>query len=402
MSRANLEVIVIGGGAFGLSTALELRRRGHDVALFDPGPIPRPEASSTDISKAVRLDYGSDELYARMAEQALETWDDWNGRWSPALYHQDGFLLLSGGPMQPGGFEHDGFELLSSRGHVLERIDSQVLAARFPDWNAERYPDGYYNPRGGWAESGAVIRWLAEEARATGVALCEGLGMQRLIERGSKVAGIVTDDGESHAADFVVLAAGAWTPSLLPELQQRMWAIAQPVLHFRPENPSRYRYPAFPVWAADIANTGWYGFPANAEGVLKVANHGPGRRVDPDAPRVVDPAEEARFRRFFEESLPSLAGAPLVHTRICLYCDTWDGNFWIDRHPDRPGLVVASGGSGHGFKFVSLLGGIVADCLEELENPFAGRFRWRERGRLSSEDARHGVEERGPAGLADL
>jgi glycine/D-amino acid oxidase-like deaminating enzyme len=141
-------------------------------------------------------------------------------------------------------------------------------------------------------------------------------------------------------------------------------------------------------WAADIARTGWYGFAANADGILKIANHGVGRRVHPGEPRVVDPHQEGRFRKFLGHTFPDLVDAPVVGSRLCLYSDTWDGNFWIDHDPDRPGLVVASGGSGHGFKFAPLLGPLIADVVEGKPNPYAGRFAWRSRGELTTEAAR--------------
>ena len=79
----------------------------------------------------------------------------------------------------------------------------------------------------------------------------------------------------------------------------------------------------------------------------------------------------------------------MIATRLCLYCDTWDGDFWIDRHPQRPGLVVATGGSGHGFKFTPALGPIIADVVEGKPNRFAARFAWRARGQIKTEEARH-------------
>jgi hypothetical protein len=75
----------------------------------------------------------------------------------------------------------------------------------------------------------------------------------------------------------------------LPHLSDLMWAVGQPVFHFRVPDPARFRPPFFSVWAADIANTGWYGFPAKSDGTLKVANHGPGRLIHPDEPRQVSP-----------------------------------------------------------------------------------------------------------------
>jgi len=93
--------------------------------------------------------------------------------------------------------------------------------------------------------------------------------------------------------------------------------------------------------------------------------------------RTVSEEEIRQLRLFLDETFPVLAHAPLVYTRICLYCDTRDGHFWIARDPDRPGLVVATGGSGHAFKFAPLLGDWIADVSEGREDPLLDRFRWR-------------------------
>jgi glycine/D-amino acid oxidase-like deaminating enzyme len=380
--------LIVGAGVFGLTAALELRQRGWRVQLVDPQPAPRALAASTDISKVVRPDYGPDEIYVEMAEAAIAGWREWNARWKVELYHEDGFLLLSRDAMRPGGFEYESFSLLRRRGHALERLDPASRVGRFPAWTPASYPDGYLNPAAGWAESGRVVEHLAVDAQSTGVELLDGIRFARLLERGSRVVGIVTDDGREMLADIVVLAAGAWTSALLPDLGRVMWSSGQPVIHVRVDDPARWRAPAFPVWAADIARTGWYGFPALADGTLKIGHHGPGRRVHPDEPRTVLSSDVARFRTFLAESLPALADAPIVASRLCLYSDTFDGNFWIDHHPDRPGLVVAAGDSGHAFKFAPVLGPLIADVVERRPNPWAVMFRCRERLRDSKEAAR--------------
>lgn len=373
---------------FGVTSAIELRRRGWQVTVMDPGPLPRDTASSTDISKAVRMDYGSDEFYTGLGEAALSGWDAWNARWGEPLYHQDGFLLLSPRPMDAPGFERDSFSLLQKRGHSLERMTPDALQKRYPVWARGPYVDGYINPRAGWAESGKVVARLLEEARALGVIVHDGIAFGRLLERGSRAQGIVSTRGDEHRADYVLVAAGAWTPTLLPHLSSLMWATGQPVLHFQAPNLEDYQPSRFPVWAADIARTGWYGFPALADGTLKIANHGAGRRVHPDEPRAVLPEEEARFRDFLHESLPALADAPVVGRRLCLYCDTADGDFWIDHDPKRDGLVVATGGSGHAFKFAPVLGEIIADVVERKPNAAARRFAWRQPDSGGREGAR--------------
>jgi glycine/D-amino acid oxidase-like deaminating enzyme len=232
---------------------------------------------------------------------------------------------------------------------------------------------------------------MIEAAGLAGARVRAGEGVSRLVEDGSRVTGVVTTSGRRVPADVVLIAAGAWTPVLLPELAGAMWSVAQPVFHLKPEDPEAWRPPRFTVWAAAIAATGWYGFPANASGIVKIANHGPGRRVHPDAPRVVEPADEASLRAFLRESLPALAGAPLAASKTCLYCDAFDGDFWIGRDPDRPGLAVAAGDSGHGFKFAPVLGDLIADAIEDKPSRFTARFAWRMLAARKAESARWGL-----------
>jgi glycine/D-amino acid oxidase-like deaminating enzyme len=388
-------IVIVGAGLFGVAAARELRARGWSVDVIDPGPVPRPSAASTDVSKVVRMDYGADEFHTRFAAAALAGWDDWNARWDPPLYHQDGFLLLAADRMRPGGFEHDSMRTLASLGHSVLRVERGFGVERdymprhaFPAWSSATYPDGYFNARAGWAESGKVVARLAADLRTSGAHLREGQQFAHLLESAGRVAGVRTSDGEEIRGDAVVIAAGAWTPSLLPELSDVMWTTGQPVVHFDAGTSARWRAPLFPVWAADIARTGWYGFPALDDGTLKIGHHGTGRRVDPDGDRRVLPSEVERFREFLRRNLPELADAPVRATRLCLYCDTFDGDFWIDRDPARPGLVVAAGDSGHGFKFAPVLGGVIADVVERRPNAWAHRFRWRSRDRDATEAAR--------------
>jgi len=381
-------IVVVGAGVFGVTAALELRRRGWRVTVVDPGPVPRPAAASTDISKVVRMDYGPDELYTAMGEAALSGWDRWNDAWKSPLYHQDGFLLLTTEAMQPGGFEHESFALLRRRGHTPERIRPGDLGGRFTGWDGARYRDGYFNARAGWVESGPVLARLAADAVAQGVLLAERITFERLLETDAGVAGIRATDSTELRADVVLVAAGAWTPTLLPHLRGVMWTTGQAVVHLTVERAAEWQAPRFPVWAADISRTGWYGFPALADGTLKIGRHGPGRRVHPDEPRTVLPSELVPFREFVHESLPALAGAPIAATRLCLYCDTFDGDFWIDHDPARAGLVVAAGDSGHGFKFAPLLGRLIADVVERRPNAWSPRFAWRARVADGKEAAR--------------
>lgn len=390
MSGVTNRCVVVGGGVFGLPAAIELRRRGWQVELIDPGPLPHPDAASTDISKAVRMDYGSDAFYQRLAHRAIRRWREWNQRWQRAVYHEVGFLLATRSPMTPGDFEYEGMRLAADAGVPVTRLAGGALPGRVPLENESIYVDGYFNPAAGWAASGEVIALLAAEAQQAGVQIRAGESMDRLTQRDDRIDGVLTRRGRTIAADRVVVAAGAWTPLLLPDLADRMTPTAHQVFHLRPEDATWPGEGPFPVWGADIARTGWYGFPPTADGIVKIGNHGPGLPVDPTAPRPVDRGMTERFREFVRESFPRLDRAPLVEQRACLYCDSWDGDFYLAEDPGRPGLVVASGGSGHGFKFAPVLGELVADVVERRHRPELERFRWRDAGSRRTEQARRG------------
>lgn len=389
--EAPQSVLVVGGGVFGTVGALTLARRGFRATLVDPGPLPHELAASTDISKVIRMDYGTDPFYMELMEIALDGWRAWNAEMPRPLFHETGFLLLSRQDLRPGGYEFESLRLLETRGHHPVRLTGDQLKTRFPAWSEGGYVDGYFNPEGGWAESGEVVRWLVDSCQRHGVTVQSGRRAASLIMDTGRVTGVNTSDGERLSADWVVVAAGAWTPKLVPSLSDRMRPIGQPVFHFQVKDPAAYQPPAFVPWAADISSTGWYGFCALEGGLFKLANHGPGVPIDPDAPREIQSGAEARFRRFLMDSLPDLTEAPVAGSRLCLYCDTWDGDFYIDRDPEHEGLVVATGGSGHGFKFAPVLGGLIADAVQGVPNPSRDRFAWRPRGGTAHEQARFSV-----------
>jgi sarcosine oxidase / L-pipecolate oxidase len=385
------QIVIVGAGIFGVTSALALRARGYAVTLLDPGPLPHPLAESTDISKVVRMDYGPDEDYTALMERAFEGWRRWNAeaaaRGAPPLYHQTGVTFLCREPMAEGGFEHESYRTLLRRGHPIERLDAAEIAKRFPAWSTGRFTDGYFNPLGGFAESGKVVTWLLEEAGRRGVEIRGGAPVERLAEEGSEVSGVYVA-GERVSADLVLVAAGSWTPHLLPFLSEHLRSVGQPVFHLRPQDPWLYQAERFPVFGADISKTGYYGFPVTPEGLVKIANHGAGREMHPESPiRAVTPEDREELWSFLHQTFPSLLSAEVAHTRVCVYCDTWDGHFWIAPDPARQGLVVAAGGSGHGFKFAPVIGALIADAVEGIPNPLLGKFCWREARPARSEEA---------------
>lgn len=373
------DLLVIGAGIYGATAVLELQTRGYQTAILDPGPIPHPLAASTDISKVVRMEYGSDVQYMAMVEAALPGWRAWNEQLGAVLYHETGVTMVTKRPMAPGGYEHDSYQLLVQRGHTPERLDADEISRRFPAWKHGTYVDGFYHAQGGFAESGRVVAALLELAQQQGTAVYPGQTATDLLVSDGRVTGVRTAEGETFLTGAVVVAAGAWTPQLLPELAPMMRASGHPVFHLETAVPELFAVPQFTVFTADVARTGWYGFPLHpSEGVIKIANHGVGLTLDPSRDERIVTAEDTRkLRAMLADTFPALVDAPIVYTRRCLYIDTLDEHFWIDQHPDIAGLTVATGGSGHGFKFAPVLGPLIADAVMEKPNDWLHRFRWR-------------------------
>lgn len=372
-----MTVIVVGAGISGVTAAIELKNRGHKVVLVDPGPIPHPLAASTDISKAVRAAYGPDEDYTALAERCIPIWREWNQKFRTELYHETGVLFVCRHSMHPGDFEYESARVLEKHDHPFDRFDRKRFHERFPAFAPERFQDGFFDPVAGYAESGKVVATLVAYAKSLGVKLREQAKVTSLEERANSVNGVVLENRERIGADAIVIAAGAWTPYLLPETKSFFRATGHPVFHLKPSTPELFAAERFPFFGADISTTGCYGFPLN-QGVVKIANHGGGRELSPDSDeRVVTRAEEEELRAFLKSTIPSLADAPIVYNRICMYCDTNDGDFWIAADPKRPNLIISTGDCGHGFKFAPVLGEITADAVEGKPNPVLKKFRWR-------------------------
>ncbi|GAB5553506.1 MAG: hypothetical protein Sapg2KO_30970 [Saprospiraceae bacterium] len=392
--QTNYDFLIIGGGVFGLSAAIELRKRHYQVGLLNPDTLPHHLAASTDISKIVRMDYGSDALYFDMANQAIQAWKEWNERLGQVLYHEVGLLQLMQEDIEQStqSFEWHNRQGLIERGYQPQLLDAQAIKDRYPAINTEYFPHALFNPNAGFVEAAAVIRLWANYARELGVVIHDHQAVSHLNITSNQLESVGTESGAIFSAGNVIVCAGAYTPYLLPELQSQMKATGHPVFHFLPQHKTAFSSENLPVFTADISNTGWYGFPVHPkEGVVKMARHTNGFTLHPTKDdRRVEDKEVNDFKNFLSSAFPIAKDDPIVFTRRCLYTDTLDGDFWIDQHPVIRGLSVASGGSGHGMKMGPVLGPLIADMAEGKEHPWLERFRWRSLSRdtIQKEEAR--------------
>ncbi|KAI9319906.1 FAD dependent oxidoreductase-domain-containing protein [Dichotomocladium elegans] len=205
------------------------------------------------------------------------------------------------------------------------------------------------------------------------------------------VSGIITQDSKVHTGDLVILATGPWTAGLV-DLEDRLSATGQVVIQFKPSTASPFHtFKDFPVWSADVSNTGFYGFPLNNDGILKIARHATGY-VNPRAadgvsvprtqvtnPSDTIPVEALRtFRDFLGNFFPETSSLDISYSRVCWYSDTADGHFLITPHPKLQNLIIASGDSGHGMKFLPIIGTKIVEIIEGKETEYSKLWRWRD------------------------
>lgn len=357
-----MRVIVIGRGVFGLAAASAIVRRGHQVVVVGPRDS---GAASEDISRIIRDDYAGDEFHRSWAGEAIDGWQRWNA--SEALFHQTGLATVTLEPMGATSFAGASFARQAS----ARRLDALGVSDLLGFLTPGRFVDGYLNPGAGWADASATLRFMERDCESQGV----GVVPEKVAQIGDGWVGLA-DDGLLRA-DRVVVAAGAWTSRLVPETRAILTPAGQPVLYLRPAEPLRFT--AVPVWALDLENTGFYGFPATPDGLVKVGHHGPGVTERLEVRTVSEPVV-ASFRRFFDEAAPGLARARIDRTRVCFYCDAPGGRFLVDRVPGRPGVVVAAGGSGHGFKFAPVIGELIAAVALDEDHPRRAATAWRPPG----------------------
>ncbi len=317
---------------------------------FDRHAPPHALGSSHGRSRIIRQAYFEHPDYVPLVQRALLLWNE--------LQHAAGRPLLApGGALMLGSPDSSliAGAADSARRHGLEHewLEQPELARRFPQLCPEPGMVGLWEPTAAALVPEACVGAQLEMARAAGAELHLN---EPILEWSPTAQGIsVTTAQGVYRAEQLVLAAGSHLPDLLPDVDHGLWIERQVQYWFEPLGHS-----APPIHLWELADgTFLYGFPDYGDG-LKLALHHGGEVTNPDAVRRSHDAQElARLRGLAERFLPGLTGR-LLATEVCLYTNTSDGHFWIDRHPDHAAVLIASACSGHGFKFASALGESIA------------------------------------------
>ena len=354
------DVAVIGAGVFGAWIAWHLQRAGQRVVLVDQHGPANARASSGGETRVIRMAYGKDAIYTRMAQYSLVQWKDFFARIErPELFRETGVLWLANADDNAA---RQSVATLGDAGIPHQIFDAEALARRYPQITVPADTWALYEPA-----SGGLLARRAVQAVA---ADCVRAGAELRIDRVMPPAGnghlaeIRTASGDAIRADRFVFACGPWLGSVLPDaLGGRIFPTRQEVFYFGvAAGETRFASPALPIWL-DFGRS-YYGLPDIDGRGFKIAHDLHGDAIDPDTlERVPSPKRIAHARDFIAMRFPALANAPLVGAEICQYENTSNGDFVLDRHPAFDNAWIAGGGSGHGFKHGPAVGEYVANLM---------------------------------------
>lgn len=386
------KILIVGAGCFGISTAYHLLKRGfRDVTAIDRSEVlPAPDAASTDINKIVRTSY-SDRFYTQLAHDSIQSWKDIE-EWGDT-YHESGVVVLGSNEAYASeSFAND----VAIGAHVLKLDGREAIQSAFPsevNIGAMEGMKGFLNRDGGWAFAAQGITKMTERVLSMGGKVIGGKDARGLSKVGGRTTGVKCSDGTTMNADLVVIASGSWTASSFTDLdlENSCLATGQSVatIDLTPDETDRYR--KCPV-ILDFA-TGFYMFPPNSENIMKMAIHAVGHTnyasnntsknistprtiLSHDKEGLLIPKAIARLlRKQMSQIYPELAQKPFSSTRLCWYTDSPDGDWVIGYYPSDAGLVLATAGSGHAYKFLPVLGRLVADSIQgTLDESIAQKF----------------------------
>ncbi|KAG6039540.1 hypothetical protein E4U41_002468 [Claviceps citrina] len=428
-------ILIIGSGVFGLSTAWALTKRPRfartSITIVDDtssGQFPPEDCASVDSSRIIRADY-ADPDYTALAAEAQKEWrkqgdEDLGGQ---GRYTESGLVLtayhatadVEVGTKSGMYYTRESWkncvEVAKSHGSPADKI--KVLASAEAlnaclGTGTDTYPGdwGYLNALSGWADAGRGMKWLYNRVEATGRVRFVNGKVEQLTTEGDRVTGARFADGKSLGAEVVFVAAGAWTGGLI-DLRGRVEATGQ-VLGYMDISDEELAILSKQPVVLNLSS-GLFIIPPQAK-TIKVARHSFGylnpvtvhnalplspllerkpivvsrpctSRDGGRAHRLPDEAD-ADLRRALAQLCPikGLEKRPWRETRLCWYSDTRDGDWLVDWHPGWKGLFIATGDSGHGYKFLPVLGDRVLDCMLGQGGAYGEKWKWKDVGDESS------------------
>ena len=347
-----MKITVVGAGIMGLSAAWALARDGHQVSVFEQGPIPNPRGSSVDEHRLIRHPYGAERGYTRMIRDAYAAWDLLWSDLGRRHYAATGTLVLDRGDRWTATTAG----VLEAEQIPFRRLDPSQLAVDFPLLTTDGLKGGLVLQTGGTLFAGDIVADLARHLGTRGVGVSGQTPVREIdAERGR----LTLASGAEVEADIVVIAAGPWAPRMLSALKPRVTPSRQVIVYLEPPAECTTQWRAHPMILDIDPNAGFYLVPprSRADGSpsgLKIGDHSFTLTGDPDRDREASGDEARHLIRQVGQRLRDIGRYGLREAKTCFYDVTADERFVVESCGAR-GWVL-SGFSGHGFKFGAVIG----------------------------------------------
>ncbi|MGH7515637.1 MAG: N-methyl-L-tryptophan oxidase [Gemmatimonadales bacterium] len=345
----------------GSATLFHLARRGLRVLGLERFDLVHEYGSSHGLTRIIRLAYWEHPTYVALLRRAYELWRELEGLAGERLLHITG--SVDAGPEAGAIFQG---ALKSSELHGLshEVMDGDELHRRYPGYRLPKQIRCLYQPDGGFLLPERCDVAHVEQALALGAEVRCREEVLDWEANGGRVR-VRTSRG-AYEAGRLVVCAGPWASKLIPELAGLAVPERQVLAWLQPTRPDRFRPAAFPVFNLEVEEGRFYGFPSFLIPGFKFGKyHHRGERVDPDTMnRDPEPEDEELLRGFARRYFPEGEG-PTLMLKACIFTNTPDRHFILDRHPAHPEISIAAGFSGHGYKFCSVIGEVMADLVQD-------------------------------------
>ena len=358
------DAIIIGAGGMGSATAYHLAKSGADILVLEQFSRGHTFGSSHGETRIIRFFYDK-AFYTELMKTAYAEWralESVSGK--PLLFITGSVTLGTKG----NRYALSARQSLDAAGVESEWWGAAQLRERFPQFRVSKDMDILWQKDTGFLHATECVLTHLELAAQHGATFREQTAVRRIDWQAARPT--LYTENDRFQGRKVIVTAGAWTAHLLSEMDLPLTVTRQQVCYYQPADTGRFQAPQFPVFTEATADGEFlYGVPHFGQKGLKVGRHGRGQNVSPDTcDRTPDPDYIAHIDTYLQERIPELGSA--VHAEICLYTETIDEDFIIDTHPHCPELLLATGFSGHGFKFCSLVGRILSDLAQTGQTRF--------------------------------
>eukprot|EP01084_Bolivina_argentea_P232068 391207_1 len=410
-------IIIVGGGIMGVSTALELAKTTEcKIMVLEQFSFFDKRTTSIDMNRIMRTDYGDDTMYTNLAQRAMNQWMKWNKKYKCDLFTHNKQLIIS-----TDKFEKNSYEEKTLKLNGISFMNFNQIGNKIPAWNVgignnynQYWRQGYISPNAGWIDAKLTLECMINECKKLNVKFYENHNVTQLIQSDTNTIIGVKSDIKTFYCDKLILCCGAWTNDMLKVLKLPQFKLDFKYINiqafFKINNDklqhlfSSKQFPVFLCNPHKANDEGcYYGFSLNKDdGFIKIGSHielselmetehklhslyllnATNDNEIPSHSSIMNVVCDARNKliEFVKNKLPFGRYLKLDHWSSC-YCSCTEDHHWlIDNVPAFNNVSIAAGGSGHVFKFAPILGELIVSCLNKTAHQeIIDRFCWKPR-----------------------